>query len=379
MFPIKLQKYWVNSVALLLKYGNFVNSVPLKYSEIDGQFLAVKSLTSLSLMFTTLLVMTLDCTYRVWTIYSRPTQQTSIPDFLVEMTNVIGRSGTGIIGWELFLRRKRCSMFLNSVVKLDANLKRKFGTLHSSRYKSLARFIVIVAIVSALYPILGTLPQQIKDRHHPQYWGSQFIPRPVYDKPLVALLFILYEVNLTFANSFAVGLTVSILYCYIHINSLWLEVVKNRKFSHQGIPISTRLELFSSLKILNIFNNEMAAGILWPTFQNTLLALQVPSHVTLIRFLPNVQPSFVLMVETALGLTMIFQGRCITSGARMFSISNQFKKDVTQFGSRFEKKVAKSLNSLRVEVGSFYFFKMSTFTTFVQTNLDTTISLLLTI
>ncbi|OXA65178.1 hypothetical protein Fcan01_01134 [Folsomia candida] len=342
MFPIKLQKYWVNSVALLLKYGNFVNSVPLKYSEIDGQFLAVKSLTSLSLMFTTLLVMTLDCTYRVWTIYSRPTQQTSIPDFLVEMTNVIGRSGTGIIGWELFLRRKRCSMFLNSVVKLDANLKRKFGTLHSSRYKSLARFIVIVAIVSALYPILGTLPQQIKDRHHPQYWGSQFIPRPVYDKPLVALLFIL-------------------------------------KFSHQGIPISTRLELFSSLKILNIFNNEMAAGILWPTFQNTLLALQVPSHVTLIRFLPNVQPSFVLMVETALGLTMIFQGRCITSGARMFSISNQFKKDVTQFGSRFEKKVAKSLNSLRVEVGSFYFFKMSTFTTFVQTNLDTTISLLLTI
>lgn len=39
MFPIKLQKYWVNSVALLLKYGNFVNSVPLKYSEIDGQFL----------------------------------------------------------------------------------------------------------------------------------------------------------------------------------------------------------------------------------------------------------------------------------------------------------------------------------------------------
>lgn len=92
------------------------------------------------------------------------------------------------------------------------------------------------------------------------------------------------------------------------------------------MPISTQLEIFSSLKILNILQNEIAAGVLWPTFENGLLAMQVLMHVTIIRFLDNVPPSLVLMAEVVLGFAMIFQGKCIKSGAKMGMISTQFKK-----------------------------------------------------
>lgn len=54
-------------------------------------------------------------------------------------------------------------------------------------------------------------------------------------------------------------------------------------------------------------------------------------------------------------------------------------QNVRRFGNKFEKKVAKSLHPLRVEVGSFYYFKTSTFTTFLQTHVDTTINWLLTL
>lgn len=87
-----------------------------------------------------------------------------------------------------------------------------------------------------------------------------------------------------------------------------------------------KLKIFSSLKILNILQNEIAAPVLWPTFENTLLAMQVVIHVANIRFLDDLQPGLFFMQEIVLGFTMIFQGKCIKSGAKMGAISTQFKK-----------------------------------------------------
>ncbi|OXA49321.1 hypothetical protein Fcan01_16012 [Folsomia candida] len=297
------------------------------------------------------------------------------------MTNLGSRTGIGILGCELLFRRKECAIFLNSVVKLDSDLKGKFigpGKI-TQYYKSLSRFVYMLGIVSAFYPIFGPIPKLIKNRHHRQYWGSQLLPRSIYDHTVVSVLFILYEVNITFANAFAVGLTTSMLYCYMQLTELWLETVENGKFSSITVPISMKLKIFSSLKILNILQNEIAAPVLWPTFENTLLAMQVVIHVANIRFLDDLQPGLFFMQEIVLGFTMIFQGKCIKSGAKMGAISTQFKKTVRRFGNKFEKKVAKSLHPLRVNVGQFYCFKKSTFMTFLQAHVDTTISWLLTL
>ncbi|OXA49806.1 hypothetical protein Fcan01_16005 [Folsomia candida] len=310
MLRLKFPETWINSFEQFLKLGN----------------MTIEKLTSLIFMSVTLLVSCLDCGYRAWTIYSRPVNEFPIADLLTEMGNLVAPTAPTIAGWELLFRRKQWALFFNSFVKLDDNLKRKFGDAHTyKKYKALSRFVYMIGIASIANPIFGALPQQVKDRHHRQYWGSQLLPRSIYDHPVIAVLFIIRLLSIT-------------------------------------VPMSSQLEIFSSLKILNILHNELSARVLWPIFENTLLAMQVIVHVTMIRFLANVQPSFILTPEIVLGLAMIFQGKCIKAGAKMVVISSQFKKDVRRFGNKFEKKVAKSLHPLRVNIGPFYYYKASTFT-----------------
>lgn len=110
------------------------------------------------------------------------------------------------------------------------------------------------------------------------------------------------------------------------INNLWLVSLSPRKHLSIILSIPMQLKIFCCFKILNIIQNDIAAPVIWPTFENTLLAMQVIRNVTMIRFLDNVQPSFILMSEIVLGLSMIFQGECMKSGAKMVVISTQFKK-----------------------------------------------------
>ncbi|OXA38691.1 hypothetical protein Fcan01_26513 [Folsomia candida] len=366
---------WISSFQHLLKRGNALKSVPLI---LHGEVLHVKELTSLLFIFLTVLVTSLDCTYRAWTIYSRPANEVTLRDLIIELANFVGRAGTNLVAWELLLRREQWSMFFNSVVKLDGNLKRNLGgSRFSPDYKALTRFLYIAAILSASFPIFGTLPQQIRDRHQRRFWGSRLLPRSIYDNPVIAVLFLWYELRLNFVGSFAVGLAGSMIYSYMQINKIWLSIVENGKLSSYPLPIRERLELFSSLKILNVLQNETAALFLWPIIEYVLLAGQVCCHVMVFRFLSSVQPSLFLMMEAVIGILMIFQGRCIKSGAEMNAISTQFKNTVTQYGTRFEKKVAKSLHPLRVNVGSFYCYQKSSLTTCFQTHLDTTINVLL--
>ncbi|OXA49850.1 hypothetical protein Fcan01_15557 [Folsomia candida] len=335
MIKTKTQKTWIGNFELLLKCGNMLKSVPLRF---NGKVQFVEKSSTLLFIWVILLLGSLDCGYRAWTISSRPMDEFSIYSLINEMGNLVSRTATIIVGWELVFRKKQYAIFLNSLVKLDFDLKRKFGeSTTSQKYQDLSRFVYVAVIFSVISPIVGALPQQIKDRHHRQYWGSQLLDRSVYDHTI------------------------------------------DQKLLTITVPISIQLEIFSSLKILNIFLNEIAAPVLWPTFENALLAIQVIVHVTIIRFLDNVQPSFILTVEIVLVMAMILQGKCMKSGAKMLVISSQFKKNVRRFGNKFEKKVAKSLHPLRVEVGSFYYFKTSTFTTFLQTHVDTTINWLLTL
>lgn len=79
--------------------------------------------TTLLFISVTLLVASLDCGYRAWTLYFRPMNEFHIANLVAEMGNFVIRTGSVTLGWELLFRRRQCATFINSVVKLDYGLK----------------------------------------------------------------------------------------------------------------------------------------------------------------------------------------------------------------------------------------------------------------
>lgn len=86
---------------------------------------SIEKWTSLLFISGILLIGSLDCSLRAWTICSRPLDEFPIADLVTEMDNLVGRTCTIALGWELLVRRKQCAIFCNSVIKLDDGLKRK--------------------------------------------------------------------------------------------------------------------------------------------------------------------------------------------------------------------------------------------------------------
>jgi len=62
----------------------------------------------------------------------------------------------------------------------------------------------------------------------------------------------------------------------------------------------------------------------------------------------------------------------------MYELSCEFKKGLKQVNNKLVQRHSKSLRPLRVEVGSCYYIKMSTFTTFMKSLVDYTANVLLT-
>lgn len=81
--------------------------------------------STLLFIWVILLLGSLDCGYRAWTISSRPMDEFSIYSLINEMGNLVSRTATIIVGWELVFRKKQYAIFLNSLVKLDFDLKSK--------------------------------------------------------------------------------------------------------------------------------------------------------------------------------------------------------------------------------------------------------------
>ncbi|OXA49812.1 hypothetical protein Fcan01_16009 [Folsomia candida] len=150
IFGMKTQKTWIDRFELLLKFGNMANSVTLKFER------KVQVRAKLGVEYTTKMMFSLP-------VFGEVDVLTFYFHHLSAVWIVVTELGQFI---------------LVRVVKLDYYFKRKFGEAHTSKkYKALSRFVNIVGIVSVVYPILGALPQQIKDRYHRQYWGSQLLPR----------------------------------------------------------------------------------------------------------------------------------------------------------------------------------------------------------
>lgn len=77
-------------------------------------------------------------------------------------------------------------------------------------------------------------------------------------------------------------------------------------------------------------------------------------------------------------LAFVFEKYSINANAEMYQVSNTFIRQLGGgSGGLLAKVTARSLRPLKVHVGRFYFFKKSTFTTYLATVVDYTMNVLI--
>lgn len=83
------------------------------------------------------------------------------------------------------------------------------------------------------------------------------------------------------------------------------------------------------------------------------------------------------LVIVTITLTNI-EKACFKSPAEIYDLSQCFKRMYECHANRLNRAIGRSLRSLRIQVGSVYFIKMSTFKTFMASIVDNTITILIT-
>ena len=141
-----------------------------------------------------------------------------------------------------------------------------------------------------------------------------------------------------------------------------------------------KMRRYQTLQILNAMHTNIISRILWPTLFTFLLICQVGGNVVVVVSMHSTIPkSLVIWLLMVLPSFILYEKSAIQSAAEMYEKSLEFirllqskKEESKEF-----RKSAKTLRPLVVHVGSYYFMKMSTFTTYFQTIVDNTIAILL--
>jgi hypothetical protein len=139
------------------------------------------------------------------------------------------------------------------------------------------------------------------------------------------------------------------------------------------------LKLYKKLEVLNCLHTEACSEILWPTTQYLLATVHILTNVLTIKCF-NILP---LMIRSVLILSafafIFFESSCLKSSADIFEISQKYKDTLSRDISKKNRLIGKSLRCLRIQVGHSYYFKFSTYTTFLRTIVEHTINVLLAI
>ncbi|OXA39665.1 hypothetical protein Fcan01_25521 [Folsomia candida] len=110
---------------------------------------------------------------------------------------------------------------------------------------------------------------------------------------------------------------------------------------------------------------------------NAILICHVTINVMLISMHDSIPRGLLGMLLITLVMFLLFERNCIKACAKMYEESKKFKRIIAASGHLRQRKVARSLRPLKVFVGSYYYFKMSTFMTYVNTVVDYTIDFLI--
>lgn len=141
------------------------------------------------------------------------------------------------------------------------------------------------------------------------------------------------------------------------------------------------LMLYKTLAVLARAQDSIFGPSAWPILQLCLSVMHTASAVATIQSFRGVGE-----LTQGLSLAVLFvlctklEHACFIGAAEFYQLSETFKQSITRRGrrNRMECVTARSLRSLRMNVGCFYFIKMGTFKTFMASVVDNTISVLIT-
>lgn len=138
------------------------------------------------------------------------------------------------------------------------------------------------------------------------------------------------------------------------------------------------LRLYRALHVLNCGHNDACAEIIWPIAQHVLATVHTLTNVLAIKCFHKITKptAFLLMMGTC--LFTIFERSALKGAANVYEVSSKFKNHVGRQGMKRGRVIGRSIRCLRIQVGSAYYFKMSTFNTFMQTVVEWTINVMLT-
>lgn len=144
------------------------------------------------------------------------------------------------------------------------------------------------------------------------------------------------------------------------------------------LTLDNRLSKYRSLQILNIINNECLSRFAWPACHSALAVCHIVVNVMLISFHRLLPYNMLAMLSALSGIILLFEKLCIQASAQVYEESSNFleasKENEVNSGRR---KIIKSFRPLVVRVGDFYFITVSTFTTFLVSVVDNSISVIL--
>lgn len=136
---------------------------------------------------------------------------------------------------------------------------------------------------------------------------------------------------------------------------------------------------YQGLQILNAYNLEILSKYMWPSAQNIILLCHVCINVILVLTHKSLPWGIFGMMLAGFIMISLFEHNCIKKNAQLYEESKRLIEIVSITKNCRQMKVAKSLQPLKVYMGSFYFFKMRTFMTYLATVVDYTITVLVTI
>ncbi len=138
------------------------------------------------------------------------------------------------------------------------------------------------------------------------------------------------------------------------------------------------LALYRTLHVMNCVHNETCSKMLWPIAQDLLLAVHVLCNVLTVKcFFVLPLPVRAILCLSSFAFTY-FEGSCLKAAADIYEISKVFCETITFQRNKRHRMVGRSLRCLRIQVSSAYFFKMTTFTTFIQSVIENTVNVMLT-
>lgn len=117
---------------------------------------------------------------------------------------------------------------------------------------------------------------------------------------------------------------------------------------------------------------------IFPVSQHVLCSVHVICNVLLIkcfRLLPLLIGATLFFATVTITL---FEKNCLKAAADVYEISKRFRDRMRRDDSKRNRIVGRSLRGLRIKVQDAYYFKISTFITFMQSVVENTINVMLT-